>query len=112
MPISDATTQAGHFRRHPFVILTRGDTQYAIFFLHRPFGELPAWSFALLAGLVALIIGGSYLAVRRLIRPVYWLTEGVKEIGKGQFDHQVPVASSDELGDLSMSFNEMAKAGA
>ena len=107
--ISDATTQVGHFRRHPFVILTRGDTQYAIFFLHRPFGELPAWSFALLAGLVALIIGGSYFAVRRLIRPVYWLTEGVKEIGKGQFDHQVPVASSDELGDLSMSFNEMAK---
>ena len=106
---SDATTQVGHFRRHPFVVLTRGDTQYAIFFLHRPFGELPAWSFALLAGLAALIIGGSYLAVRRLIRPVYWLTEGVKEIGKGQFDHQVPVTSSDELGDLSMSFNEMAR---
>ena len=107
--ISNATTQVGHFRRHPFVMLTRGDTQYAIFFLHRPFGELPAWSFALLAGLVALIIGGSYFAVRRLIRPVYWLTEGVKEIGKGQFDHQVPVASSDELGDLTRSFNEMAK---
>ena len=106
--ISDATTQVGHFRRHPFVVLTRGDTQYAIFFLHRPFGELPAWSFALLAGIAALIIGGSYFAVRRLIRPVHWLTEGVKEIGKGQFDHQVPVASSDELGDLTMSFNEMA----
>ena len=107
--ISDATTQVGHFRRHPFVILTRGTTQYAIFFLHRPFGELPAWSFALLAGIAALIIGGSYFAVRRLIRPVHWLTEGVKEIGKGQFDHQVPVASSDELGDLTISFNEMAK---
>ena len=105
---SNTTTQVGRFRRHPFVILRRADTQYAIFFLHRPFAELPTWSFALLAGLVAMIIGGSYVAVRRLIRPVYWLTEGVKEIGEGRFDHQVPVTSTDELGDLSKSFNEMA----
>ena len=106
---SNTTTQVGRFRRHPFVILRRADTQYAIFFLHRPFAELPTWSFALLAGLVAMIIGGSYVAVRRLIRPVHWLTEGVKEIGEGRFDHQVPVTSTDELGDLSKSFNEMAK---
>ena len=106
---SDRTSQVGQFRRHPFVILTRSDTQYVIYFLHRPFGELPTWSFALIVGLVALVIGGSYFAVRRLIRPVHWLNEGVKEIGKGHLDHQVPVASSDELGELSTSFNEMAK---
>ena len=106
---SNITTQVGRFRRHPFVILNRADTQYAIFFLHRPFGELPTWSFAFLAGLVAMILGGSYVAVRRLIRPVYWLTKGVKEIGEGRFNHQVPVTSSDELGDLTISFNEMAK---
>ena len=106
---SDAAAQVGQFRRHPFVILNRDETQYFIFFLHRPFGELPAWSFALLAGLVALVIGGSYFVVRRLIRPVQLLNEGVREIAKGHFDHQVPVASSDELGELSASFNEMAK---
>ncbi len=106
---SDKTAQAGQFRRHPFVILKHADTQYAIFFLHRPFGELPAWSFALVVGLVAIVIGGSYFAVRRLIRPVHWLNEGVREIGKGRLDYQVPVTSSDELGDLSTSFNEMAK---
>ena len=106
---SDAGAQVGQFRRHPFVIVERQDTQYIIFFLHRPFGELPAWSFALLAGLVAFVIGGSYFAVRRLIRPVYLLNKGVREIAQGHFDHQVPVASSDEFGELSTSFNEMAK---
>ncbi|GJL56630.1 MAG: hypothetical protein NPIRA02_37620 [Nitrospirales bacterium] len=105
---SNATTQVGQFRRHPFVILNRADTQYVMFFLHRPFGELPAWSFAVLAGLVAMVIAGSYFAVHRLIRPVQWLTKGVNELGKGQFDYHVPVTSSDELGDLSLAFNEMA----
>ncbi|MCA9471288.1 MAG: HAMP domain-containing histidine kinase [Nitrospirales bacterium] len=106
---SGTTAQVGQFHRHPFVILNRADTQYAVFFLHRPFDELPAWSFGLLAGLVAIVIGGSYLVVRRLIRPVHWLTEGVKEIGKGKLDYQVPVTSSDELGDLAISFNEMGR---
>ena len=106
---SDAMAQVGQYRRHPFVILKRADIEYTIFFLHRPFGELPAWSFALLAGLVALVIGGSYFVVRRLIRPVHWLNEGVREIAQGHFDHQVPVTSSDELGELTQSFNEMGK---
>ncbi len=106
---SDDTTQVGKFRRHPFVILKRANSQYAIYFLHRPFGELPTWSFALMVGLVALVIGGSYFAVRRLIQPIHWLNVGTREIGKGHLQHQVPVSSSDELGELSTSFNEMSK---
>ena len=47
--------------------------------------------------------------VRRLIRPVNWLTQGVGEIAKGHFDHKVPVKSSDELGELTKSFNDMAQ---
>jgi signal transduction histidine kinase len=101
-------TLVGQYRRHPFVILTREGSTFGIFFLHRPFGELPVWSFALLVGLIGTVIAGSYLMVRRLIRPVNWLTQGVGEIAKGHFDHQVPVGSSDELGELTKSFNEMA----
>ena len=102
-------TLVGQYRRHPFVILTREGSTFGIFFLHRPFGELPVWSFALLVGLIGTVIAGSYLMVRRLIRPVNWLTQGVNEIAKGHFDHQVPVGSSDELGELTKSFNEMAQ---
>lgn len=106
---SNSTTQVGRYRRHPFVLIEQDGTQYALFFLHRPFGELPAWSFFGLVGVVGLIIGVSYLAVHRLFRPLNWLTEGVGEIAKGHFDHQVPIRSTDELGRLTQSFNEMAQ---
>jgi signal transduction histidine kinase len=102
-------TLVGQYRRHPFVIMTREGSTFGIFFLHRPFGELPVWSFALLVGLVGTVIAGSYLMVRRLIRPVNWLTQGVGEIAKGHFNFKVPVGSSDELGELTKSFNDMAQ---
>ena len=106
---SNSTTQVGRYRRHPFVLIKQDGTQYALFFLHRPFGELPTWSFLGLVGIVGLIIGASYVAVHRLFRPLNWLTEGVGEIAKGHLDHQVPVRSTDELGRLTQSFNEMAQ---
>ena len=106
---STPDTLVGHYRRHPFVILTRDGITYGIFFLHRPFGDLPVWSFALLVGLIGTVIAGSYLMVRGLIRPVDLLTQGVRGISKGHFDHTVPVSSSDELGELTKSFNEMAQ---
>jgi len=107
--LSTPGTPVGQYRRHPFVIMIREGSTFGIFFLHRPFGELPVWSFALLVGLVGMVIAGSYIMVRRLIRPVNWLTQGVGEIAKGHFDHKVPVESSDELGELTKSFNEMAQ---
>ncbi len=105
---SNATTQVGRYRRHPFVLIEEDDIQYALFFQHRPFGELPGWSFLGLIGIVGLIIGASYIAVHRLFRPLHWLNKGVAEIATGHFDHQVPVRSADELGRLTQSFNEMA----
>ena len=106
---STSTTQIGRYRRHPFVLINQDDTQYALFFLHRPFGELPTWSFFGLVGVVGLIIAACYVAVHRLFRPINWLTQGVGKIAKGNFKHKVPVRSSDELGRLTQSFNEMAQ---
>ena len=107
--LSISDTRVGHYRRHPFVIITHEGSTFGVFFLHRPFGDLPVWTFALLVGLIGVVIAGSYFMVRRLLRPVNWLTQGVGEIAKGHFDHQVPVGSSDELGELTQAFNEMAQ---
>ncbi len=106
---SNSTTQVGRYRRHPFVLIKQDGIQYALFFLHRPFSELPAWSFLGLIGMVGLILGASYMAVHRLFRPLNWLNEGVGEIAKGHFDHQVPIRSTDQLGRLTQSFNEMGQ---
>lgn len=58
------------------------------------------------AVLVALIT--PWLLARTIKRPIEQLQEGTKAIGKGRFDHKIPVDSRDEFGELARSFNEMA----
>ncbi len=41
--------------------------------------------------------------------PVRKLTRGTQEIMKGNLDHRIRVHSSDEIGDLATSFNEMTE---
>jgi len=50
-----------------------------------------------------------YHFTRRMIRPVAVLKEGVKRFGRGDLDHRIEVNSHDELGELAVSINEMAK---
>jgi signal transduction histidine kinase len=59
--------------------------------------------FALLAGVMTL----AYLLIRRVLRPVKWLNEGVKEVSRGNLKHRVPLKKSDELGQLAQAFNDM-----
>lgn len=56
---------------------------------------------------VPLILLGAYFAMRRVLRPIKWLNEGVYQVGEGNFDYQVPVKRVDELGRLSNAFNDM-----
>jgi HAMP domain-containing protein/HPt (histidine-containing phosphotransfer) domain-containing protein/two-component sensor histidine kinase len=46
---------------------------------------------------------------RRLIRPVTQLSAAARQVRDGDLEIQVPVASRDELGTLSESFNEMVR---
>jgi len=62
------------------------------------------------AMLVILGLGllAAYLFADKLTRPIRHLTEGAKAIGEGNWDTQIPVESSDELGFLAHEFNLMA----
>jgi signal transduction histidine kinase len=66
--------------------------------------------FALIAGAVggaaAAIVLGVVLA-RSLTRPLRELTLGARAVAAGELDTQVPVRSSDELGELAEAFNQM-----
>jgi signal transduction histidine kinase len=65
-----------------------------------------------IAGFVVLgLLVGSLASVvlaRRMARPIQAIMQGVAAIGKGDFGHRIEVASHDELGQLSMAFNEMS----
>jgi signal transduction histidine kinase len=65
----------------------------------------------LLAGAIALIIalGLGILFVRRLARPLEELRVAAEQISQGKLEPRVHITSSDELGRLGRTFNQMAE---
>jgi len=102
---ADASMQIGTHRGRRVVIMNRGTTRYLFFFPEPP--EIDLESVALLIGLIAFILGGSYTLVRWLFRPLNWLTSGVTEIAQGNLNYQVRTRSDDQLGQLTVGLNDM-----
>jgi two-component system OmpR family sensor kinase/two-component system sensor histidine kinase BaeS len=64
------------------------------------------WLAALVSGLAAVLIGSAL--VLGLLRPVRELTSAAQALAGGDLGQRVPVRTSDELGELSSTFNRMA----
>jgi len=66
-------------------------------------------SVVLVAGIAIVIVSlVSIPMASGLLRPIFRLFKGTKEISLGNFDYQIPEKSNDEIGDLVRSFNMMA----
>jgi len=66
------------------------------------------WQIAGFGALVLILGSGAATALaRRMTRPIHALTEGVAAVSRGDFGQRIDVVSRDELGQLSVSFNEM-----
>jgi signal transduction histidine kinase len=65
----------------------------------------------LIAGGIALLLalGGGYLVARALAARVKRLERAAERITAGDFEHPIPVDSTDELGQLAAAFNEMQR---
>ena len=59
---------------------------------------------------ISLIIGAliAFTAGNIITKPIVLLEDGVKEFGKGNFDHKVVVNNRGEIGNLAHTFNDMA----
>jgi signal transduction histidine kinase len=102
--------KAGTFRGRYFMIVERGAGRYTFEVTGRFADEhhikrLPVIFFALLTLLLVL----AYFAIRRILRPVRWLQEGVQQVGTGNLDHRVSLTRAGEFRDLAESFNTMAE---
>ena len=63
--------------------------------------------YAALIGIgIALVLGG--LLARTLVRPLAELTAASRALARGELGQQVAIRSSDELGELADSFNQMS----
>lgn len=61
-----------------------------------------------LAGVLFTLAIGMWLA-RLIIRPVQRLVEATRLVSAGDLDHQTPVTTRDEIGELTQSFNQMTR---
>jgi len=65
----------------------------------------------LMLSLVLLLLVSGYVFYRigrSIVEPIEALTDATRALGEGRWEKPLPVASSDELGELAQSFNTMA----
>jgi two-component system, OmpR family, sensor kinase len=65
----------------------------------------------LVAGGIALLLAmvGGYLVARALAARVKRLELAAERVAAGEFEHPIPVDSTDELGQLAVAFNDMQR---
>ena len=95
--------------------ITRGGQTYIVYILdNRETAQaLNAEMFTLI--LEALVLGLvisvllSFLLSQAMVRPLQRLTDGIELAARGDFSHKLEVTSGDEIGQLTESFNTMAR---
>ncbi|HTY63867.1 MAG TPA: ATP-binding protein [Acidobacteriota bacterium] len=78
--------------------------------IYRPMKKLSYWLFGVAILLAALVVGFTYLIAKGITVPLKTLIRSASTIAQGNFKERVPIRSSDELGILASTFNEMAGA--
>ncbi|MCP3139911.1 methyl-accepting chemotaxis protein [Pyxidicoccus xibeiensis] len=58
---------------------------------------------------LAIVALGSYLITKSITGPLRKLMAGAEQLGRGQLDHRIDVAGSDEAAELARAFNDMAE---
>ena len=64
---------------------------------------------SVIALLIGLTIGATFLLTRGLVAPMHRLMRAARAVGAGKLDVFVPARSSDELGSLTHTFNHMTQ---
>lgn len=87
------------------------DSASYIFQVKKPFLQLRfPWELLIVWSVILVIVFGlTHLYIRHLLKPLRILHNGVKQISRGDFEIELPKKSSDELGQLIQSFNDMAR---
>lgn len=82
-----------------------GNLLYRMRHLQRVVG---LWAGFLSGGSALLLLTGSLVVIRRMMRPALALTGAAAAFGSGEFSARAPVLHEDEMGALARTFNNMA----
>src|SRR6185312_2112997 len=61
------------------------------------------------AAMVFVICVAALLVAQMFVRPIRRLRAGAEEISAGNYDVAIPVTSHDEIGELTVTFNDMSR---
>ncbi len=102
--------QTGHLRGRTFIRLSHSDGEL-VFVSPRAAKdhENAGWVLLIMAVSLFAILATAYFFIRRVLKPLHTLKNGVEALGAGQLDHRVPETGHDEFQDLAAAFNTMAK---
>ncbi len=95
--------------------ITRGGHPYIVYILdgRETARSLNASMFSLIVEALALgliiSILLSFLLSKTMVDPLQRLTNGIEEVARGDFSRKLEITSSDEIGQLTESFNAMAQ---
>ncbi len=62
------------------------------------------WSLSIAAAFLL-----SYLLAGRILRPIEPLIQSTREVGRGNYDHEINVEATGELGELAKAFDQMRR---
>ncbi len=102
--------QAGSYHGAHWVFVDQPSGRVLFFLPRQAIAEkkIKVVSIALLLYITLLMVG-AFLTIRWVLKPLRWLKHGVNQVARGKLSHRVPLKRSDELGDLSASFNAMTQ---
>ena len=110
---SDSTPTASYM--DVAVAVERGGSRYIVYVLDNG-ANATAMNSELITLIVEALIFGliisvllSFLLSKTLTTPIERLTEGAERVADGDFSHKIEVASRDEIGVLTGTFNDMAQ---
>ena len=101
----------GHHGKMPVTLFTFDD-QYLSISLIKNNRIIDIVRYIIAASLLISALTGSCLMVmiaRRLLMPIQQLSSAMKEVARGNFDLSIEQKCDDEIGQLTQSFNKMAK---
>lgn len=90
-----------------------GPTGYMYKSLATERDDLNALAWSLTIATVLALLGSALLAqaaARTVLKPVQRLGDAARRLGEGELDHRLAVSGTDELADLSRTFNKTAAA--
>jgi signal transduction histidine kinase len=90
------------------VVVERGQERF-VFELPRRLARPPApvRLLSLVAAVVTLLLGGAWLVIRQVFRPLKHIADGVAQVAAGNLSHAVPEVGAREFATLARAFNAM-----